>query len=40
MYGMDDENIPDDEIAAAVAVEARVFELWSTVSGIAVVWSG
>ena len=37
---MDGENIPDEEIAAAVAVEASVFELLSPVSGIAVVWSG
>ena len=36
---IDGENIPDEEIAAAVAVGARVLELWSTVSGIAVVWS-
>ena len=38
---IDGENIPDEEIAAAVAVGASVFEPWSTVvSGIAVVWSG
>ena len=40
MDGMDDENIPDEEIAAAVAVGASVVEHWSTVSGIAAVWSG
>ena len=33
---MDGENIPDEEIAAAVAVGASVIEHWSTVSGIAV----
>ena len=37
---MDGENIPDEGIAAAGAVEASVIEHWSTVSGIAVVWSG
>ena len=37
---MDDENIPHEEIAAAVAVGASVIEHWSTVSGIDVVWSG
>ena len=37
---MDSENIPDEEIAAAVAVGASVIEHWFTVvSGIAVVWS-
>ena len=40
MDGMDGEHIPDEEIAAAVAVGASVIEHWSTVSGIAVVWSG
>ena len=35
--GMDDENIPDEEIAAAVAVKASGIEQWSTVSGISVV---
>ena len=40
MDGMDGENIPNEEIAAAVAVGASVIEHWSTVSGIAVVWSG
>ena len=39
MDGIDGENILDEEIAAAVAVGASVFELWSTVSGIDVVWS-
>ena len=39
--GIDGEDILDEEIAAAVAIGASVFELcWSTVSGIAVVWSG
>ena len=40
--GIDSENIPSEKIAAAVAVGASVFELWSTVpiSVIAVVWSG
>ena len=38
--GINGENIPDEEIAAAVAVGASVIEHWSTVSGIAVVWSG
>ena len=37
---MDVENIPDEEIAAAVAVGASGIEHWSTLSGIAVVWSG
>ena len=37
--GTDGENIPDEEIAAAVAVGASVIELRSTVSDIAVVWS-
>ena len=37
---MDGENIPDDEILAAVVVGASVIELWPTVSGIVVVWSG
>ena len=36
---MDDENIPDEEIAAAVVVGASVIEHWSTVFGV-VVWSG
>ena len=39
--GMDGENIPDEEIAAAaVTVAANMIEYWSTASGIAVVWSG
>ena len=37
---MDGENIPDEEISAAVAVGASMIEHWSTVSSIAVVWSG
>ena len=38
---MDGKNIPDEEIAAAAgAVGASVIEHWSTVSDIAVVWSG
>ena len=39
---MGGENIPvpDEEVAAAVAVGASVIEHWSIVSGIAVVWSG
>ena len=37
---MDGENIPDEEIAAAVAVGAGAIKHWPTVSGIAVVWSG
>ena len=38
---MDGENIPDEEIAAAVAVGASVIEHRPTVVfGIAVVWSG
>ena len=38
MYG---ENIPDQEISAAVAVGASVIEhLFTVVSGIALVWSG
>ena len=37
---MDSENIPDQEIAAAVAVRASVIEYWFAVSGIAVVWAG
>ena len=37
---MDGENIPDEEISAAVAVGASVIEHWSIVSSIAVVWSG
>ena len=37
---MNGENILDEEISAAVAVGASVIEHWSTVSGIAVVWSG
>ena len=37
---MDGESIPDEEIAATVAVGASVIEHRSTVSGIAVVWSG
>ena len=40
MDGMDGENIPDEEIAAAVAVGASVIEHWFTVFGSAVVWSG
>ena len=36
---MDGENIPGEEIAAAVALGASVIEHLSTVSGIAVVWS-
>ena len=38
--GMHDENIPDEDIVAAVAVGASVIEYWYTGSGIAVVWSG
>ena len=38
--GMDGKNIPDEEIAAAGAVGASMIEHWSTVSDIAVVWSG
>ena len=38
--GVDGENIPDEDIAVAVAVGASVIEHWSTVSGIAVFWSG
>ena len=38
MDGIDGETMLDEEIVAAVAVGASVFELWSTVSGIAVVW--
>ena len=38
--GVDAENIPDADIAVAVAVGASVIEHWSTVSGIAVFWSG
>ena len=38
---MDGENIPVEEISAAVAVGVRVIEHRSTVvSGIAVVWFG
>ena len=37
---MDGENIPDEEIAPAVAVGASVIEHLFTVSGIAVVWFG
>ena len=37
---MDDEDIPDEKIVAAVAVGASIIEHWSTVSGIATVWSG
>ena len=37
---IDGENIPNEGIAAAVAVGASVFELWSTIFGIAVVGSG
>ena len=33
---MDGENIPDEEIAAAVVVEASVIEHWSTIFGLAV----
>ena len=40
MEGIDGENIPDEEIAATVAVGASVIEHWYTASGIAVVWSG
>ena len=40
MDGMGGKNIPDEEIAAAVAVGASMIEHWSTVSDIAVVWSG
>ena len=36
----DRENIPEEEIAAAVAIGASVVEDWSTVLGIAVVCSG
>ena len=36
---MDGEDIPDEDITATVAVGASVIELWSTVSGIAVVCS-
>ena len=36
---IDGENIPGQEIAAAVAVGASVFELWSTVYP-ASIWSG
>ena len=39
MDGIDGENMPDEEIAAAVAVGASVIEHRPTVSGIAVVWS-
>ena len=40
MDGVDGENIPGEEIAAAaVAVEASVIEHWLTISGIALVWS-
>ena len=38
--GMDSENLPGGEVAAAGAVRARVIEHRFTVSGIAVVWSG
>ena len=38
--GMDGENIPDEEISAAVTFGASVIEHWPTVSGIAVIWSG
>ena len=38
--GVDGENIPDEEISSAVAVGGSVIEHWSTVSSIAVVWSG
>ena len=34
---MDGENIPDEEITAAVAVGASLIEHWSTISVIAVV---
>ena len=37
---MDGDNIPDEEIEAAMAVGTSLIEQWSTVSGIAVVWSG
>ena len=37
---MDDENIPDEEIAAEVAVGASAIEHWPAVFGVAVVWSG
>ena len=37
-HSIDGENIPNEKIAAAVAVGASVIEHWSTVSGIAVVW--
>ena len=38
--GMDSENVPGEEIAAAEAVGASVVEHWFTVvCGIAVVWS-
>ena len=38
--GIDGENILDEETATAVAVGVSVIEHWSTVSGIAAVWSG
>ena len=37
---MDGENLPDEEIAAAVTVGASVLEHLSAVFGIAVIWSG
>ena len=40
VHGKDGQNILDEEIAATVAVGTSVFELGSTVSGIAAVRSG
>ena len=37
---MNGENIPDEEMAALVTVGANAIEHWSTVTGIAAVWSG